>query len=53
MNLYYRNVEVTPDMYCLEWYDSIFEGKDNILNYLFFLERMLIKKQLYTQTKKK
>lgn len=36
MNLYYRNHEVTPDMYCLEWYDTIFEGKDEVLNYQFF-----------------
>jgi len=36
MNLYYQEKEVTPDLYCLEWFEAIFENKDKILNYKFF-----------------
>jgi len=36
MNLYYKGKEVTPDLYCVEYFDNVFIGKDKIPCIQFF-----------------
>lgn len=36
MNLYYKGKEVTPDLYAVEYYDTVFIGKDKIPCIQFF-----------------
>ena len=36
MNLYYKGTEVTPDLYCIEYFDNVFIGKSKIPCIHFF-----------------